>query len=114
MENNYKKHIDLYIECINQERYFDAHEALEHIWFPRRFENSNEIKLLKGFINAAVSFELIKRGRITQSKRVWQNYLKYKKLLPKIDSVNTKQYHLLSSFVERTSKRLHTKSIRIV
>jgi len=45
--------IDEFKECLREERFYDAHEALEVLWFPRRFEQDPEIKLLKGFINAA-------------------------------------------------------------
>ncbi|SFV58693.1 hypothetical protein MNB_SM-5-18 [hydrothermal vent metagenome] len=56
--------------------------------------------LLKGFINAAVSFELRKRGRILQSKKVWCNYLKYRQLLFKVDSPYLNEYYQLSRKVE--------------
>lgn len=92
--------LDEYMKRINEERYFDAHESLESIWFPRRFEDNNEIKLLKGFINAAVSLELLKRKREKQSKRVWKNYLKYRQLLFKIDSPYLNRYNTISREIE--------------
>ena len=70
---------------LQKENYYEAHEDLEKIWFPRRFENSDEIKLIKGFINAAVSFELLKKGKVNQSKKVWKNYLKYRDLIFKLE-----------------------------
>ena len=99
----YSKHEKLLNEfslCIDEKRYYDAHEALEKIWYPRRFEDDNEIKLLKGFINAAVSFELIKRGREKPSKKAWMNYLKYRPLLYKVNSPFLNQYHSLSRKIE--------------
>ena len=95
-----------YIKCIQDERYYDAHETIEAIWFPRRFEDNNDIKLLKGFINAAVSFELLKRGREKQSKRVWQNYLKYKPLLCKVNSKYLNEYHSIARFIEEVKNKL--------
>ena len=86
--------------CIEERRYYDAHEALEKIWYPRRFEEESEVKLLKGFINAAVSFELVKRGREKPSKKAWMNYLKYRPLLYKIDSPFLNQYHSLARKIE--------------
>lgn len=88
-----KKTIDSFLAMIQQERFYDAHEVLEALWFPRRFDESDEVRLLKGLINAAVSFELKKRGRIEQSKKVWGNYLKYRKLLYKIESPHFNEYH---------------------
>ena len=100
------KLLDNYIKCIRKERYYDAHECLESIWFPRRFEDNSEIKLLKGFINAAVSFELYKRGREKQSKRVWANYLKYRQLLYKIESPYLNRYNSISREIETKRNRL--------
>jgi hypothetical protein len=94
------KKIDTYKKCIDDHRYYDAHEALEEAWFPRRFEQEDEIKLLKGFINAAVSFELHKRKRFTQSKKVWANYLKYRPLLHTV-VLYKKEFYSLSRYIER-------------
>ena len=94
--------LDLYIRCLHEERFYDAHEALEEIWFVRRFEDDSEMKLLKGFINAAVSFELIKRGRKEASAKVWKNYLKYKPLLKSLDSFFTPSYYKIALEIEKT------------
>ena len=96
----YNKFFDEYLKCIDEKRYYDAHEALEEIWFPRRFEDRNEVRLLKGFINAAVSFELHKRGREKQSQRVWTNYLKYRPLLYKTTSKHKNRYHAIARHIE--------------
>jgi hypothetical protein len=91
--------------CLYQEKFYDAHEVLEEIWFPRRFEENSEVKLLKGFINAAVSFELLKRDRRQSAKKVWLNYLKYKQLLFKLKSPYLNEYYQLT----RTLDKLHSK-----
>jgi hypothetical protein len=93
--------------CLDERRFYDAHEALEELWFPRRFEQNDEIKLLKGFINAAVSFELKKRGRIKQSKKVWMNYLKYRQLLFQVNSPYHNNYYKLSRKIESLHHKLH-------
>ena len=66
-----------FLLSLKERRFYDAHEALEALWFPRRFEKSGEVQLLKGLINAAVSFELIRKGRPDASERAWKTYLKY-------------------------------------
>ncbi|WP_226960539.1 DUF309 domain-containing protein [Sulfurimonas paralvinellae] len=99
--------IDEFAKCLREERFYDAHEALEALWFPRRSEKSAEVMLIKGLINAAVSFELIKRGRIPQSKKVWQNYLKYRQFLFKIDSPYLNDYYQLSRDVELLAQKLN-------
>lgn len=96
----HKKALENFTLSLNEERFYDAHEDLEEIWFPRRFEESDEVKLLKGFINAAVSFELIKKGRIDASKKVWKNYLKYLPLLETINSKYIKNYQDIALHVE--------------
>ena len=100
------KYIEKFVLCINEKRYFDAHEALEEVWFPRRFEDDNEIKLIKGFINAAVSFELIKRGRPKSSEKVWKNYEKYIVLLGSFESPFLGEYENLKEFVEEKKEEL--------
>ncbi len=94
------KYLNNFIICLNEERYFDAHETLEVIWFVRRFEKNDEIQLLRGYINAAVSFELIKRKRLNSAKKVFKTYLKYKVLLPKIDSTYLKNYNLIQKCID--------------
>ena len=101
MYSSHRRLIDEFSLCIDEKRYYDAHEAFEAIWFPKRHEANDEIKLLKGFINASVSFELIKRGRENPSKKAWANYLKYRPLLYKIDSPFIKDYHKLSRHLEQ-------------
>jgi len=92
--------LEEFILCLNEERFYDAHEALEAIWFPRRFEDDAEVKLLKGFINASVCFELIKKQRFTSAPKVWNNYLKYRPLLYKINSPYLNKYHQIARHVE--------------
>ena len=96
----YKKLLDDFIICLKEQRFYDAHEVIEKVWFPRRFEDNNEMKLLKGFINAAVSFELIKRGRKEPSNKAWRNYLKYRQLLYKVDSSYIRVYHHIARYIE--------------
>lgn len=85
---------------INEALFFKAHETLESIWYPRRFEQSNEVMLLKGLINAAVCLELVKRGRKTAADKVWKNYLKYRPVLYKTTSPNLNMYHKLARAIE--------------
>ncbi|WP_415397206.1 DUF309 domain-containing protein [Sulfurimonas sp. CS5] len=101
------KYLDEFIKCLDEQGYFEAHEILEEVWFPRRFENNNEIKLLKGFINAAVSFELEKKGRTDASKRVWKNYIKYRQLLYKVDSVYFNKYHFIVRYIDNIKSKIN-------
>jgi len=106
-----KKHFNSYLQCLEEERYFDAHEALEELWFPRRFEKENdEVMLLKGFINAAVSFELVKRGRKKSALKVWKNYEKYVILLQKIEIPYKERYTYLQEYIEELYNKVHNST----
>jgi hypothetical protein len=83
------KEVEQFLKCLLEGAYFEAHEVFEEIWFPKRFEKDDECKLLRGYINAAVSFELIKRGRPKSAQKVFRTYLKYKPLL-----INSKELAL--------------------
>ncbi len=100
MSKDYTEHLNRFVICLEEERFYDAHEALEEIWFPRRFEDDMEMKLVKGFINAAVSFELTKRGRPDPATKAWGNYEKYRPLLSAFTSSNTPYYQRLARRLE--------------
>ena len=71
----FKKFQDL----INKKLYFEAHEILEDYWHTIRKTDNPYKNVYRGFINAAVSLELKKRGR-RNYKKVWLTYEKYKYL----------------------------------
>ncbi|WP_345992988.1 DUF309 domain-containing protein [Sulfurimonas sp. HSL-1716] len=100
------KYLDEFLKCLEEKRFYDAHDALEALWFPHRFEKNNEIALLKGYINAAVSFELIKRGRKDSAQKVYNNYLKYKDLRPQIDSVYSHKYAEIEKKIEKLKQEV--------
>ncbi len=68
---------------IEKGEFFQAHETLEPLWHRLKKDNDPLSFTIKGFINAAVSFELYKRGR-TSHHKPWQTYLKYSaKIVPR-------------------------------
>ncbi len=85
-----------YKDFILKKEFFKAHEALEEYWFPRRKTKSREVLIVKGFINAAVAFELKKRGRLERALKVWETYLKFSKLIESNDTL----FIELKSFIE--------------
>ncbi|MDP3464185.1 MAG: DUF309 domain-containing protein [Sulfuricurvum sp.] len=85
---------------LEEGRYYDAHEDLEAIWFPKRFEDNKEVKLWKGFINAAVSFELIQKGRPKPSETAWKTYLKYRPLLEGLEGQHCSTYVRIVQLIE--------------
>jgi len=109
LRDEYDVLINEFVKQINEAHYYEAHETLEKIWFPRRFEDDPEMKLIKGFINAAVSFELIKKGRPEASQRVWKNYEKYIILLNTFESPYMGRYEDLRLFLEKKREQLIIK-----
>ena len=98
--------LEMFLKCLREERFYEAHEVLEHFWFPRRFEDNDEVRLLKGFINAAVSFELLKRGRIESSERVWRNYRKYVALIETSKGSGLGRYRPVAVAIEGIRNRI--------
>lgn len=99
--SKHKEQLELFVKNLQSGNFYDAHEDLEVLWYERRFEESDEVKLLKGFINASVSFELGKKGKIEQAKKVWNNYLKYRDLIDKIDSQHVEKYHQIIKIIAK-------------
>ncbi|MDD2828358.1 MAG: DUF309 domain-containing protein [Sulfuricurvum sp.] len=97
---------EAFVISLEEERYYDAHEDLEPLWFSRRFEENDEVKLWKGFINAAVSFELVKRGRHEASLKAWKNYHKYRELLGKFETDHYEMYVRMVKIIEKQDSRL--------
>ena len=72
-----------YLNLLEQEAFFDAHEVLEEAWHPLRKNNHPLKNLLKGLINGAICFEHIKRNREEAKRKalqVLQSYERHKKL----------------------------------
>ncbi|MDD5211171.1 MAG: DUF309 domain-containing protein [Sulfuricurvum sp.] len=88
---------EAFLKSLKEERYYDAHEDLEALWFLRRFEDDDEVKLWKGFINAAVCFELIKKRRPKSSETPWKTYLKYVALL---EGLETEHKHIYVTIIQ--------------
>ncbi|MDQ7085599.1 MAG: DUF309 domain-containing protein [Sulfurovum sp.] len=52
-----------YVELLEDEEYFEAHEVLEEAWHPLRLKKHPLANLAKGLINGAIAFEHIKRNK---------------------------------------------------
>jgi len=92
------------MRSLNEGRYYDAHEDIEALWFPRRFEDDDEVRLWKGFINAAVCFELIRKGRAEPSKKAWGNYQKYLPLLGTFETPHHEMYVKITNLINNTPR----------
>jgi len=54
-------HIVGYLECFNQQLYYEAHEVLEQLWLPQR--KGPDGAFLKGLIQLAGAFVHLQKGR---------------------------------------------------
>jgi len=100
--------IDRYKSLILEHKFFEAHEALEEFWFPRRKSKTREVLIVKGFINAAVSFELYKRKRQLNAKRVWQTYKKFSALIKETDKDFLELKEFIKNFATSLDKDIYT------
>jgi hypothetical protein len=83
-EYRLKEALEEYLILLNKEQYFDAHEVLEEAWHPLRKANHPLKNLVKGLINAAVSFEHLKRNRSDAQRKaatVYRSFERHKHLL---------------------------------
>jgi len=83
MNNDLEGALKNYLKLLNEEEYFEAHEVLEEAWHPLRLADHPLKNLVKGLINAAVSFEHLKRNRenaVRKAHRVMESYERHKAL----------------------------------
>jgi len=72
-----------YLRLLEKEEYFEAHEVMEEAWHPLRLKEHPLANLAKGYINAAITFEHIKRDRKNvkeKAKKVLTSYERHKHL----------------------------------
>ena len=72
-----------YLQLLEEEEYFEAHEVLEEAWHPLRLSKHPLSNLAKGLINGAITFEHIKRNRKNvqdKAQRVIVSYERHKHL----------------------------------
>lgn len=72
-----------YIKLLEDEEYYEAHEVMEEAWHPLRLSNHALKNLAKGLINAAITFEHIKRNKKNvqeKAVKVIASYERYKHL----------------------------------
>ncbi|MDH5464226.1 MAG: DUF309 domain-containing protein [Thiovulaceae bacterium] len=97
---------DVFCSLLDQSLFYEAHEALEALWFEHRFEKCDEIRLVRAYINAAVSFELIKRGRPKAALKPWGFFQKHFELIQKVPQVHQVFYELIYKKIFETSKKI--------
>ena len=72
-----------FIELLDKEEYFNAHEVLEEAWHPLRKKKHPLKNLAKGLINGAICFEHLKRNRkdaLRKASTVLKSFERHKHL----------------------------------
>ncbi|UPT77658.1 DUF309 domain-containing protein [Sulfurovum sp. XGS-02] len=69
MNDDLEGALKTYLELLDKEEYFEAHEVLEEAWHPLRLGDHPLANLAKGLINGAITFEHIKRNRKDMKKK---------------------------------------------
>ena len=100
-----EKQKDSYCQFLDQELYFEAHEALELLWFKHRFKDDQEIRLIRAYINAAVSFELHKRGRSKAALKPWGFFQKHHELIKIAPPLHQEHYEHIYDKIITTADR---------
>lgn len=99
------KQTQRYKQLLSDDLFYEAHEALEELWFPLRFEKDDEVRLIRAYINAAVSFELVKRGREKSGLKPWGFFNKHAHLIEVVTSVHKSFYQEIEEHIHKTRKR---------
>ena len=69
--------IQLMVNLENR-KFYEAHEDLEQYWHTIRKTDEPLRNLIKGFINGATAFELVRRGKPDAGHRVWKAHVKWR------------------------------------
>ena len=83
MNDDLEGALKAYLELLDEEEYFEAHEVLEESWHPLRLKKHPLANLVKGLINGAIAFEHIKRNRANvkdKAQKVIASYERHKHL----------------------------------
>ena len=81
MNDDLEGALQVYLVLLDEEAYFEAHEVLEEAWHPLRLKGHPLKNLVKALINAAVSFEHLKRNKRDAGRkalRVMESYERHK------------------------------------
>lgn len=100
------KQADTYMDQLSHNLFYEAHESLEALWFPLRFEKDSELRLIRAYINAAVSFELVKRGREKSGLKPWGFFHKNLHLIEEVEAKHRSYYEKIYHHIIITQERL--------
>jgi len=101
-----KKTLEDFIDALENDEFKKAHEIMEKKWKEYKKQNHPLTKLLKGFINGASAFELVRKNNFEGAKRLWNTYEKNLDYLTK----EIEEYNL---FIKANTKLQKLKEDRL-
>jgi len=89
------------LELLNKNEFIKAHDLFEKLWrnYKDDVKTRKESFILKGFVNASISFELYNMNREQHSKNVWDTFKKYEYLIDELISANRDKYKEIKSVI---------------
>ncbi len=106
-----KKHLQLFIDDIKNNKFYEAHEDLEHYWHTIRKTDHPLKNLCKGFINGATAFELIRRGNDKGARTLWKTYEKYLPIMQE-GIENYELFKEADDLLQELKKKHHVKMVQ--
>jgi predicted metal-dependent hydrolase len=101
-----QKHLEIFIDDIQNGDFVAAHEDLEDYWKTIRKTDHPLKNLCKGFINGATAFELIKRENFKGAKTLWATYEKYLPIM-KEDIENYDLFYKANTLLQELKNHHH-------
>ncbi len=101
-----KKHLELFIDDIKNNKFVAAHEDLEDYWKTIRKTDHPLKNLCKGFINGATAFELIARGKDNGARTLWKTHQKYLPLMEE-GIENYELFYEANALLQELKKKHH-------
>lgn len=84
INENLEEALNNFINLLEENKYFEAHEVLEEAWHYLRLNNDSLQYITKGLINGAISLEHLKRDKknaLLKAKKVIKSYDRYRHLI---------------------------------
>lgn len=100
--------IQQFIQAIEEHRFIEAHELLEHDWKAYKKQGlKKEAKALQGLINGATALALYHiKKRPEAYAKIWAVFKKYQPLLNEVEFENMQDYFYANTLLMEKHKEL--------
>lgn len=89
------------LELLQKNEFIKAHDLFEKLWreYKDDAKTRQESFILKGFVNASISFELYNMNRVQHCQNVWDTFKKYEHLVDDLISANRDKYKEIKTLI---------------